>query len=92
MLEKPSINPQEQQQLEGQAQQVYKHLKMVAKPLYRPDKGSSVAYASYAFGPSHAQTAQKALSYAAELQSALEQGDFEAALTAAQEIDNLFSQ
>jgi hypothetical protein len=92
-LQATSISQQEQQQLVEQAKQVSEHLERVAKPLYRRDKGigrDSVAYASYAFGPSNADLAAKALPYAEELRSALERDDFEAALAAENAIQNLF--
>jgi hypothetical protein len=77
-------------QLVVEARDVETHLKDVAKPNTRPDKGGDREPPIYAFGPTMAGKAENALSYSAELQRALQQGDFEAALKAAQEIDGLF--
>jgi hypothetical protein len=77
-------------QLVVKARDVETHLNGVAKPHIRRDKGGDREPPIYAFGSIMAGKAENALRYSAELQSALQQGDFEAALKAAQEIDALF--
>jgi hypothetical protein len=73
------------------ARDVETYLKDVAKPHIRRDKGGDRESPIYAFGAIMAGKAENALSCSAELQSALQRGDFEAALKASQEIDGLFS-
>lgn len=78
--------------LVGQVDQVVEHLELVAKAVFRNDKSVTPEPPRYAFGPANAEKAQRALSHTPRLRNALEQGEgeIEAALAAAHEIDQLF--